>query len=370
MTASLLTQGTFFFPGPTEVRAEVLAAMTRPLIPHRGAKFEALFANIQSALKPIFGTARPVYVSSSSATGLMEAAVRCAPEGRVLSIVNGAFSARFAAIAKACGRDLDVLEVPYGAIATLDMVEDALKKQRYSAVTVAHSETSTGALQDVRAITALTRANGAVCLVDSVTGIGGAELRFDEWELDFALTGSQKALALPPGLAFAACTPTFIASARDTARRGLYFDLVEFDAYGAKNQTPNTPAINLFYAAELQLPAIVAEGMEARWARHRRMAEMTYAWVDDLRAKYGDAFGVLAREGARTPTVTSITIPATFTASTLVKGVAERGFTIGNGYGKNRETTFRIGHMGDHDPERLRLCLAECGDVIRTLVES
>ena len=118
----LLTNGTFFFPGPTEVREEVRAAMLRPLIPHRGAAFESLFATLQTALKPIFGTTRPVYVSSSSATGLMESAVRCAPAGRVLSIVNGAFSARFAALAKACGRETDVLEVPYGAIATLDMV--------------------------------------------------------------------------------------------------------------------------------------------------------------------------------------------------------------------------------------------------------
>jgi aspartate aminotransferase-like enzyme len=370
MTASLLTEGTFFFPGPTEVRAEVLAAMTRPLIPHRGARFEALYVTLQGALKPIFGTTRPVYVSSSSATGLMESAVRCAPEGRVLAIVNGAFSARFAAIAKGCARETDVLEVPYGEIATLDMVEDALKKQRYAAVTVAHSETSTGALHDVRGITRLARAAGAVCLVDSVTGIGGAELLFDEWELDFALTGSQKALALPPGLAFAAATPAFIESARATKGRGLYFDLVEFDSYGAKNQTPNTPAISLFYAAEVQLPAVVAEGMPARWARHRAMAEQTYAWVAGLRERHGDAFGILARDGHRTPTVTSITIPSTFTASTLVKAVAERGFTIGNGYGKNRETTFRIGHMGDHVPERLADCLAVCSDAIDALMES
>jgi aspartate aminotransferase-like enzyme len=148
----------------------------------------------------------------------------------------------------------------------------------------------------------------------------------------------------------------------------LYFDLVEFDAYGAKNQTPNTPAINLFYAAEMQLAAIATEGMEARWARHRTMAEMTWTWVARLRDAHGDAFGVLAREGHRTPTVTSITIPSTFTASTLVKAVAERGFTIGNGYGKNRETTFRIGHMGDHVPERLEECLEVCREVIGELV--
>ena len=364
----LLTNGTFFFPGPTEVREEVRAAMLRPLIPHRGAAFETLFATLQTALEPIFGTTRPVYVSSSSATGLMESAVRCAPVGRVLSIVNGAFSARFAAIAKACGRETDVLEVPYGAIATLDMVKDALSKQRYAAVTVAHSETSTGALQDVRGITALARAAGAVCLVDSVTGIGGAELKFDEWELDFALTGSQKALALPPGLAFAAATPAFIESAKATPGRGLYFDLVEFDSYGAKNQTPNTPAISLFFAAEVQLPAIAAEGMPTRWARHLAMAERTYAWVAALRERYGDAFGILAGEGHRTPTVTSITIPASFTASSLVKAVAERGFTIGNGYGKNRETTFRIGHMGDHTLEGLERCLAACDEALAGLL--
>ncbi|MEO6528492.1 MAG: alanine--glyoxylate aminotransferase family protein [Gemmatimonadaceae bacterium] len=368
MTASLLTEGTFFFPGPTEVRAEVLAAMTRPLIPHRGAAFESLYATLQDALKPIFGTTRPVYVSSSSATGLMEAAVRCAPEGRVLALVNGAFSARFAAITKACGHDMDVLEVPYGAVVTLEMVEHALAQQRYAAVTVAHSETSTGALQDVRGITRLAHAAGAVCLVDSVTGIGGAELRFDEWGLDFALTGSQKALALPPGLAFAAATPAFIEAARATARRGLYFDLVEFDAYGAKNQTPNTPAISLFYAAEVQLPAIVAEGLPARWARHRAMAHQTYEWVDSLAGKYGDDFGILAGPAHRTPTVTSVTIPSSFAASTLVRAVAERGFTIGNGYGKNRETTFRIGHMGDHTTERLAVCLEVCSVCIDDLM--
>src|SRR6476659_8086887 len=135
------------------------------------------------------------------------------------------------------------------------MVADALRRQRYAAVTVVHSETSTGALQDVRGITRLARDAGAVCLVDSVTGIGGAPLEFDEWELDLALTGSQKALALPPGLAFAAATSDFIAHVAETPARGLYCDLVEFEQGAAKNQTPNTPAIPLFYAAEFQLAA-------------------------------------------------------------------------------------------------------------------
>ncbi len=359
-TAPALPRGTFFFPGPTEVRTPVLEAMTRPMIPHRGAAFEELFGRLQGALQPIFGTGRPVYVSSSSATGLMEAGVRCSPPGRMLCIVNGAFSARFAAIAAACGRDIDVMDVPWGETADLDEVADRLRVTRYAAVTVVHSETSTGARTDVRIVTRLAREQGAVCLVDSVTGIGGAELRFDEWELDYALTGSQKALALPPGLAFAATSESFIAGAARTRERGLYFDLVEFETYAARRQTPNTPAIPLFFAADVQLPAIAAEGMPARWARHAAMAERTYRWVDALAARHGSELRVLARAGHRSPTVTSITLPTALQASRVLAAVAERGYTIGSGYGKNKETSIRIGHMGDHTLEGLERCLAAC----------
>jgi aspartate aminotransferase-like enzyme len=342
--------------------------MTQPMIPHRGAAFESLFMRLQDALRTIFGTTRPVYVSSSSATGLMEAGVRAAPRGRILSVVNGAFSARFAAIAQACARETDLLEVPWGETVDLDQLADRLRSKRYAALTIVHSETSTGARQDVRAAQRLAREQGAMCLVDSVTGVGGAELRFDEWELDYALTGSQKALALPPGLAFAAASEAFIASARGTPGRGLYFDLVEFDAYAVKGQTPNTPAIPLFFAADVQLAAIASEGMSARWARHTAMAERTYRWVDALRARHGDSLHVLAREGGRSPTVTSITLPPSLPSGTLLQAVKERGFTIGSGYGKNKETTVRIGHMGDHTLEGLERCLSACDEAFDTLL--
>lgn len=367
MTPSLLTNGTFFFPGPTEVRAEVLQAMTRPMIPHRGPAFEGMFARLEESLKVIFGTSRPVYISSSSATGLMEASVRGAPAGRVLSIVNGAFSARFAAIAQACDREVDIVDVPWGGTVDLDDLRARLKATRYATITVAHSETSTGALTDVRTVARLAHEHGATCLVDSVTGVGGAELRFDEWELDVALTGSQKALALPPGLAFLTATPEFIERAKQQRARGLYFDLVEFDQYVTKNQTPNTPAIPLFFAADVQLPNIVAESMEARWARHLAMAQRTYAWVDQLRARHGDEFGVLATAGHRSPSVTSVTLPKALPSSVLLKAVAERGFTVGSGYGKNKETTFRVGHMGDHTLEGLERCLAACDEALDAL---
>ncbi|CAN5536900.1 alanine--glyoxylate aminotransferase family protein [soil metagenome] len=365
---SLLTNGSFFFPGPTEVREEVLRAMLQPMIAHRGAVFEGMFARMQTSLRHIFGTTRPVYVSSSSATGLMEAGVRCAPEGRVLSIVNGAFSARFAAIVKACARECDVLDLPWGDVVDMGELRKRLGATRYAAVTVVHSETSTGALTDVRTVARAAHEHGAVCLVDSVTGIGAAELRFDAWELDYALTGSQKALALPPGLAFATATNSFIESAARQAGRGLYFDLVEFDAYALKNQTPNTPAISLFFAADVQLAAIAAETMEARWARHAMMAAQTYAWVDALSARRGDGIGVLAGAGHRSPSVTSITLPAGLPSSEVLGAVASRGFTIGSGYGKNKDTSIRIGHMGDHTGEGLARCLTACDEAFDSLL--
>ena len=371
MTATTPAEfGTFFLPGPTEVRREVLEAMTRPMIAHRGKEFEALFARMQENLRVVFRTARPVFVSSSSATGLMEAAVRCAAPGPVLAIVNGAFSGRFAQIARACGRETDVLDVRWGDVPDPDDVRARLAARRYAVVTVVHSETSTGALADVQAVQRLSRAHGAICVVDTVTGLAGAPVETDGWDLDFVLTGSQKALAMPPGLAFGVASEAYMRAARDARDRGLYFDLVEFAEYGTRNQTPNTPALPLLYAADVQLAHIVREGMEARWARHAAMAERTARWVDEAAAATGLPLGILAPAGARAPTVTAVTLPAEragLTGPQVAAAVKARGFTIGSGYGKVRESTFRIGHMGDHTLTGLERCLATCADALVAL---
>ena len=367
MTATS-TFGTFFLPGPTEVHPDVLAAMTQPMIPHRGKVFEAMFARIQTGLRDVFRTTRPVLVSSSSATGLMEASLRCAPPGRVLAVVNGAFSERFANIATSCGRDTDVLSVPLGSAVDLDELEARLKVRRYAAVTLVHSETSTGALSDVRAATRISREQGAICLVDSVTGVAGSPLPFDEWAMDFALTGSQKALALPPGLAVGVASAEYMRTAATANGRGLYFDLVEFEAYAAKNQTPNTPAIPLLYALDAQLTRIAAETMETRWARHAAMAAQTWKWVGDAAHRLGLPLRVLAPAGARSATVTAVMLPPDVSGVTVAAEVAKRGFVIGAGYGKLRETTFRIGHMGDHTPDRLALCLDACEEALGALI--
>ncbi|HET7620288.1 MAG TPA: alanine--glyoxylate aminotransferase family protein [Gemmatimonadaceae bacterium] len=359
--------GRFFLPGPTEVRKEVLSGMLRPMIPHRGAEFEAMFARLQAGLQRVFLTERPVLVSSSSATGLMEAAVRCAPPGAVLSLVNGAFSARFAEISASCGHETDLIESPWGSTVDVDELERRLAAKRYASVTVVHSETSTGVLTDVRAITEIAHRHGAICLVDSVSGVGGAPLRTDEWQLDFALTGSQKALALPPGLAFGVASAAYVEQAAAAPSRGKYFDVVEFARYVERDQTPNTPAISLLYALEVQLASLAAEGLERRWARHAAMARETWEWAGSFEELHGVKLEVLAPEGSRSPTVSTIVLPDSLRGPEVVAAVAERGFTIGAGYGKLKERTIRIGHMGDHDTTTLRGCLEACADAISEL---
>ncbi len=350
--------GTFFYPGPTEVRPEVLAAMAQPVIPHRGKEFEELFGRIMERLRPVFRTRRPVYVSTSSATGMMEAAVRCAPAGLVLSLVHGAFSERFAAIARACDRDTTVIEFPPGRAVDPEVVRAELVKRQYAAITVVHSETSTGAQSQIPPIASVAQEHGARILVDSVTGVGGARLEMDEWWLDFALTGSQKALALPPGLAFAVASDRFATDAQRTPGRGLYFDIVEFEKFAKKRQTPNTPAVSLLYAADAQLAAIEAEGMEERWSRHSAMAKRTWEWAASL------GLEIVAPEGERAMTVSAIRVPDGITPAALVTAVKERGYVIGGGYGALKETTFRIGHMGDHTLEGLEGCLSAIEDAL------
>src|SRR6266511_4525157 len=168
--------GTFFIPGPTEVRPEILAAMTKPMIPHRSSEFEELFADLQTGLKYVFQTDRPVYITAASATGMMEAGIRCARPGPILSLVNGAFSERFAHIAEMCGREVDRYEVSWGDVHTLSELEDYLAAGDYQAITVVHSETSTGALNDIKSISDAAHERGVRCLIDSVSGIAGAEL--------------------------------------------------------------------------------------------------------------------------------------------------------------------------------------------------
>ncbi|MGH8951278.1 MAG: pyridoxal-phosphate-dependent aminotransferase family protein [Acidimicrobiia bacterium] len=361
-----LPPGHFFLPGPTEVHPDVLAAQARPMIGHRGHAIEELLARLQVGLQQVFVTERPVIVSTSSATGLMEAAVRNGVAGgRVLSLVNGAFSSRFGEIAMACGHDTEVWPVDWGLFHDPEELDERLAQGGFDAVTMAHSETSTGALQDLGAIARVTgRHEGVMLLIDSVTGVAGAEVRTDDWGLDFVLTGSQKALALPPGLGFAVASPEMLDRSAEATNKGYYFDLLPLLKSLEAFQTPSTPAISLLYALEVQLERILAEGIEQRWGRHLAMQQATSDWVDTMQADGVDV-GVLAPLGHRSPTVTCITLPDGTSGPSVVAAMRESGWVIGAGYSRLKESTIRIGHMGDHRPEVLSELLESLGRVLR-----
>jgi len=357
--------GRFFLPGPTEVHPDVLAAQNAQMIGHRGSAIKELLASIEAGLKPVFVTNRPVIVSTSSATGMMEAAVRNGVlDGKVLSLVTGAFSGRFAEIGQSCGLDVDVWEVAWGEVHSPDELAGRLATTSYDAVTLSHSETSTGSLHDLESVAlVVAEHDNTLLLVDSVTGIGGVETRPDDWEIDFILTGSQKALALPPGLAFGLASDKMMERSRQAEGRGWYFALDRLADELEGNQTPATPALSLLYALDLQLKRIADEGMQARWQRHLDMQQRTFEWVDEMSAA-GAGIDVFAAEGHRSPTVTCIAMPGGEGASDVVAELAKRGWVIGGGYGKLTESTIRIGHMGDHTVSELDALLNELGDVI------
>ena len=357
--------GRFFLPGPTEIHPEVLSAQDRPVIGHRGPAIKELMGELQTGLRDLFCTEKPVIISTSSATGLMEAAVRNGARSRVLSLVNGAFSQRFGEIAEACGFEVERIEVEWGQSISADQVRDRLAQGDFDAVTVVHSETSTGVLNPISEISEVVREqDDVVLLVDSVTGVGGAELQTDDWALDFVLTGSQKALALPPGLAFGVASDRLMARSADATRKGVYFDLVTFRKQLDNLQTPTTPAVSLFYALAKQLDRIRLEGLQARWDRHQAMSDRCVQWVDMMREQRGVALSVLAPEGFRSPTVTCVALPEGTTGPSVVSGMKERGFTIGGGYGKLKEGAFRVGHMGDHTVAELDAVLDALGEVL------
>jgi len=350
--------GRFFLPGPTDVHPDVLAAMQRPMIGHRSGAMEQLLARLEAPLARLFRTSRSVLVGTASATGFMEMAVRNGVRHRALSVVNGSFSERFANLVRACGKECVRLDVPLGCAVEPDMLRDALRRTPVDAVTLVHSETSTGVLQDVEALAAVVREfDDVLLLVDAVTSLAGSPVETDRWGgetgLDFVLTGSQKALALPPGLALGAASQRMIERAKTLPGRGLYFDLVSFLEATTKHQPTNTPAISLLFALETQLGRIEREGgVEARWRRHDAMRRRVEQWSE----QHGVAY--LPREGRRSWTVSCLKLPEGKTSKPIVAALKQAGWTIGAGYGSLKESTIRIGHMGDHTVAALDELLA------------
>ena len=351
-------------PGPVEVRPEILDAQTEWMIGHRSAAFAELFARIEDKLKQAFLTQNRVFIHGSSGTGLWEGASRnCIRDDRkALHLVGGAFSERWAEISQWNGKQIDVISVDWGKAHTPEMVADALRKETYDAVCMVHNETSTGVTNPLKDIAAVVRQyDDTLLLVDTVSGFLGAELRTDEWGIDVALTSSQKAFALPPGLAFAAVSDRVLERASQIRNRGYYFDFLEINKLLQKNNTPATPPISLMYAADRQLDDIMAEGVENRWARHLHMRDMTIAWAQSRN------LGLFAQDGYRSPTVTTVANTIGFDIDAMARFMGSKGFSMDKGYGQIKGKTFRIAHMGDMQVATLEEVLAGLDEFLAQL---
>lgn len=347
-----------FVPGPVDVDEEILAAQAQPMLPHRSKEFEALFQRASDQARKLFYTQYRVFITASSGSGLQEAAVRNFARQSVLSCANGAFARRWHDVAIANGKQADLLECEWNQPISPASVADALSKKRYEVLTVVHNETSTGLQNPIHEIAAAAHhaSPDTLICVDAVSSLGGARIEMDAWGLDMLLTSSQKCLALPPGLGLGAVSDRAMAYAESVPQRGWYFDLVLMEKHRLKDTTPATPALSLIYALDRQLERILAEGLEARFARHSAMAARVQSWA------LARGLALYAPEGYRSQTVTTVENRAGWDIAELNRFLMQREMRIANGYGALKGKTFRIAHMGEtqmDDIERLLAALDE-----------
>lgn len=348
-----------FIPGPTHVRDEILMAQAAPMIGHRAKEYADLQAEVTPKLQKLLYTNQRVYLYTSSSTGVMEGSVRQASTKRVLNTACGAFSRRWHDMTVRNGIPCDLLEVPLGQAITPELVDEALSKADYDAITVVMNETATGIMNPVQEIAALVRQKypDVLLLVDAVSCMAGVKIEFDAWGLDVCLAGVQKCFALPPGLTVCAVSDRARERALKVPNRGYYFAYDQMDKRYEKHQTPATPAISLIQALNKQMDYILAEGLENRWARHLEMAEIVRAWARKYFAIYGD-------ERYLSHTVTNVSNTRNISVSQLNDELGKRGAMISNGYGDLKDVCFRIAHMGDLQVSDIKWLLEQINDIL------
>lgn len=346
--------GRFWLPGPVEVDADVMAAMSRPVIGHRTVAGHSLAERLQRGLKQIFGTDRPVIVATCSATGLMESAIRSGVRERLLAVVSGSFGERFARIAERCDKEVVRLHVPRGSVLEPEQLQQMLSGPPVDAVSLVHVETSTGAVAPVAELLPLFNGLGdIVTIVDAVGSLGGMPVDPEEWGADFVIGASQKALGVPPGLAFATASDRFLTRALSIDDRGLYLDAVALHHAADDGRFPQTPVLPVVHALDRQLERILEGGLEARFARHRAMREHIEQW-----AQHQKRMSLVAPVGRRADTVSAIRLPDGLSSAAVIGTLDQDGFQVAAGLDEDLDGVIRIGHMGDVTADQLDHLLA------------
>jgi len=328
-------------PGPTPVPPVVLQAMAQPMIHHRTPEYEALFAEVRRDLRTLFQCKNEILMFAASGTGAMEGAVvnTLSPSDHVIVVQGGKFGERWAEICQAYGLHVLAVTVPYGKSVEPAMVAEALRKAPGTKVVFAtHSETSTGAIHDIQALAGIVRGTDALLVVDAITSLGVMDLPMDSWGVDIVASGSQKALMLPPGLAFAALSDKAWARVPEARLPKFYFNFAKERKAIAENQSAYTPAVSLVVGLRESLRLILAEGLPNVFARHDRLARATRAGVQ--------ALGLTLFAEHPGAACTAINAPAGTAGDAIVKGLRKHGITIAGGQGSMKGKIFRISHMG------------------------
>lgn len=334
-----------FIPGPVKVNEDVLQQLARPTLGHRAKEYAQLHGETVDMLKKILFTSQNVFLSTSSASGLWEAAIRnCVGfDETVLCTCCGAFSDKWADVARDCGRKVEELKVEWGKPTTPEMIDQKLASGKYAAITLVYSETSTGLMNPVYQISEMMKEKypDVLVLVDAVSAMVGLPIHFDDLGWDVVLASVQKAFAIPPGLAVAAVSSRAMAKSKNVPYRGYYFDFQQFAKSAEKNQTPTTPSIPHIMALNYQCKKLVAEGMENVWKRHKEMGDCARNWARER-------FDVFCEEKYASNTLTTVKNTRNINVGEVIKAVQDKHNTVfGNGYNKLKDVTFRIAHMGD-----------------------
>ena len=352
-----------FIPGPTEVSEKTFQAFSRPMIGHRSKAFQELYHSIQPQLQQLLCTKNGIFLSTSSAWGVMEAAVRNLTRTRVLNCMNGAFADKWHDVSVAVGKPADKLQVDWGKPITGELIRKQLGDGHFDVLTVIHNETSTGTMSPIEEIAAVMKEfPDTLFVVDAVSSLSGVKIDCDKLGIDVLITGSQKALALPPGLALFTVSPRALERAKSVKDRGYYFDFLEFLKNHEKNMTPSTPSIGHVHALQSKLQDILAEGLDARFARHRAMQKLVHEWVKK------NGFELFPEAKHASVTLSCIRNSRNIDVPKLIEMLKTKyACVIDGGYGKLKGQTFRISHMGDETPETVGLLLKWLDDCLKEI---
>ncbi|MBU2608558.1 MAG: alanine--glyoxylate aminotransferase family protein [Chloroflexi bacterium] len=343
-------------PGPTPCPPPVLEAMARQMVNHRGPEFMQIVNDSTDKLKQLFQTRNDLFILTGSGTGGLEAAAVnvLSPGDKVLSVSIGVFGDRFAAIAQTFGAEVIPLKFEWGKAAEPDAVRQALKDNPdVKAVLITHNETSTGVTNDLGSLSAVVKEFGKLLLVDAISSLGSINLPVDEWQVDVAVTGSQKGWMVPPGLAMVSVSPQAWEAHEKAKMPRFYWDFTRAKNYLAKGQTPWTPAVSIFFALDIALDMMLKEGLEHIFARHARIAQAARDGIKSL------GLSGFADEKYASNTVTSIAGSDGLDIAKMRKIMREEHqIVLGGGQQKLDGKVFRIGHLGLVTEEDIKAVIA------------